>query len=71
MALRFLDQSWAFLGSGIVLLHLLIYIRVFIGALCTPVLLFMLSPFDPRPGVPHKKCFSELHYLETLLIVGA
>ena len=45
--------------------------KVFIGALCTPVYIFMLPTFDPRPGVPYKKRLSELDYLGTLLIVGA
>lgn len=45
--------------------------EVFIGALCAPVYLFMLPPFDPRPGVPYKKRLSELDFLGTLLMIGA
>ena len=45
--------------------------KVFIGALCAPVYLFMLPPFDPRPGVPYKQRLSQLDYLGTLLMVGA
>ncbi|KAL8782246.1 MAG: hypothetical protein Q9213_005549 [Squamulea squamosa] len=58
-------------GFGIALVHLLTFLQVFIGALCAPVLLFMLPPFDPRPGVPYRKRLSELDYLGTLLMVGA
>ena len=44
---------------------------VFIGALCAPVYLWLLPPFDPRPGVPYKKRISELDYAGTVLMVGA
>lgn len=44
--------------------RLLIHLQVFIGALVAPVLLFMLPPFGPRPGVPYRKRLSELDYLE-------
>ncbi|MCJ1381687.1 hypothetical protein MMC17_004798 [Xylographa soralifera] len=47
------------------------YINLFIGAVCAPVYLFMLPPFDPRPGVPYKTRISELDFLGTLLMVGA
>lgn len=52
-------------------MHLLNAFLVFIGALCAPVYLFMLPPFDPRPGVPYKQRLSELDYLGTILMVGA
>ena len=54
-----------------VLLHLLMFLAVFIGALCAPVYLLILPTFDPRPGVPLKKRLIELDYLGTLLMIGA
>ena len=45
--------------------------EVFIGAICAPVYLFMLPPFDPRPGVSYRTRISELDFLGTLLMVGA
>lgn len=47
------------------------YINLFIGAICAPVYIFMLPPFDPRPGVPYSKRLSELDYVGTILMVGA
>ena len=47
------------------------YINLFAGALCAPVYLFMLPPFDPRPGVAYKQRLKELDFLGTLLMVGA
>ena len=45
--------------------------KVFIGALCAPIYIFMIPPFDPRPGVPYRERLRQLDYLGTLLIVGA
>ena len=57
--------------SPILSMHLLRLFQVFIGALCAPVYLFLLPPFDPRPGVPYRERLAKLDYLGTLLMVGA
>ena len=57
--------------SCVIFVHLLNSFEVFIGALCAPVYLLMLPPFDPRPGVPYNKRLSELDYVGTLLMIGA
>lgn len=46
-------------------------LEVFIAAVAAPVYLFMIPPFDPRPGVPYKERLSQLDYLGTILMVGA
>ena len=68
----------ALLSTSIVSSHFLGHLRtsakffeVFIGAVCAPIYLFLLPPFDPRPGVLYKKRLSELDYVGTTLMVGA
>ena len=52
-------------------MHRLRLLAVFIGAVCAPIYLFMLPPYDPRPGVPYKQRLTELDYFGTILMVGA
>ena len=45
--------------------------KVFVAAVAAPIYIFIIPPFDPQPGVPYKKRFSQLDYLGTLLLIGA
>ena len=57
--------------SFLVFVHQLKSSEVIISAVAAPVYLFILPPFDPRPGVPYKERGSKLDYIGTLLMVGA
>ena len=57
--------------SFLVFVHQLKPSEVFISAVAAPIYLFILPPFDPRPGVPYKERGSNLDYIGTLLMVGA
>ncbi|KFY26430.1 hypothetical protein V493_04093 [Pseudogymnoascus sp. VKM F-4281 (FW-2241)] len=47
------------------------YINLVIGAIFTPVYLFMLPRSDPRKGVPVLRRFKELDWVGTVMLVGA
>ncbi|KAI6246972.1 Efflux pump [Erysiphe necator] len=47
------------------------YINLIIGLVCTPVYIFLLPKWDPRPGVGFLERAREMDYLGSVLTVGA
>ena len=47
------------------------WINLIVGGAFSPVYLFLLPTYDPRPNVPYRKRLSELDYLGIILIIGA
>lgn len=45
------------------------YLNLIIGGLFTPFYIFLLPPFDPRPGMPYNRRFREFDYVRCFLAI--